>query len=81
MTVVSRGYTNEFDSSCNVKATKYMMRADLDTKAFSLMEMFARYEGDPQSYLADMQCNWFELECGAMFARLKKWGQSLTQIY
>ena len=44
------------------------------------MEMFTRYDGDPQQYLGEMQCNWFELETGEAFLRTKNWGASLKKF-
>ncbi len=69
------------DRYLNNKAAKYHLRADLAKEGFDLMSMFTRYEADPQQYLADMQCNWFELEAGDSFSRQKQWGQALKKYY
>ena len=69
------------DRYLNNKAAKYHLRADLTKEGFDLMSMFTRYEGDPQQYLADMQCNWFELEAGDSFARQKQWGMALKKYH
>ena len=69
------------DRYLNNKATKYALRSNDHSHAWELMAMFARHEGDPQMYLADMQCNWFELEAGETFGRLKMWGPALKKFY
>jgi len=69
------------DRYLNNKATKYAFRADKIVAGNDLMAMFARNEGDPQMYLASMQCNWYELEAGESHARLRQWGPALKKFY
>ena len=69
------------DRYLNNKATKYAFRADKINAGNDLMAMFARHEGDPQMYLAEMQCNWYELEAGEAHARLRQWGPALKKFY
>lgn len=69
------------DRYLNNKATKYFLRADAIPQALGTISLFTKFEGDPQQYLAEMQCSWFELEAGEAFARTKQWGLALKKFY
>eukprot|EP00605_Chrysophyceae_sp_TOSAG23-4_P000711 GSChrysophyteH1.ASY1.ANO1.795.1 assembled CDS len=69
------------DRYLNNKATKYAFRANKIAEGYDLMSMFARHEGDPQMYLAEMQCNWYELVAGEAYSRDKQWGRALKKFY
>lgn len=69
------------DRYLNNKATKYFLRADNPKSAAENMSLFARYEGDPQQYLHEMQTNWFELEAAEAWTRKKQYGQCLKKFH
>lgn len=69
------------DRYLNNKATKYFLRADAIPQALATISLFTKFEGDPQQYLAEMQCSWFELEAGEAFSRTKQWGLALKKFY
>ena len=66
----------------NNKATKYMLRNGQLTEAETTIGMFTRQEGDmavAQS-LFEMQCSWYELECGAAHFRAGAIGKALKNF-
>lgn len=67
------------DRYLNNKSTKYLLRADRIDDAVATISLFTKHEGDPQKYLADMQCSWFEVEAGDAHSRAKNWGQALKK--
>jgi peptide alpha-N-acetyltransferase len=69
------------DRYLNNKATKYFLRANKIPNAMDTIAMFTKHDGDPQQSLFDLQCVWYELECGEAFARTEQWGQSLKKFY
>ena len=69
------------DRYLNNKATKYFMRADQVAEGLATISMFTKHEGDPQQYLAEMQCSWFELEAGEALCRTKNWGPALKKFH
>ncbi|EWM30147.1 tetratricopeptide repeat-containing protein [Nannochloropsis gaditana] len=50
------------DRYLNNQTTKYLLRAGQVEAAQNVIALFAKHEGDPQVYLTDMQCMWYELE-------------------
>ena len=69
------------DRYLNNKATKYYLRADRVEDAVNTISLFTKHEGDPQQYLSDMQCSWFELEAGESACRSKAWGLALKNFH
>lgn len=69
------------DRYLNNKATKYFLRADYVSRGVATIALFTKHEGDPQSYLAEMQCNWFELEAGESHCRAKNWSMALKKFH
>lgn len=70
------------DRYINNKATKYMLRNGQLTEAETTIGMFTRQEGDmavAQS-LFEMQCSWYELECGAAHFRAGAIGKALKNF-
>lgn len=70
------------DRYLNNKACKYLLRAGRIDDALDTISMFAKHDGtDINRYLADQQCNWFELEAAEAFARKRQWGPALKKFY
>lgn len=69
------------DRYINNKATEYLLHADRVEEADATIALFTRHEGDPQQNLYDMQCMWYELECGASQLRQRKYGLALKRFF
>ncbi|DBA00108.1 TPA: hypothetical protein N0F65_000399 [Lagenidium giganteum] len=68
------------DRYINNKATEYLLHADRVEDADATIALFARHEGDPQQNLFDMQCMWYENECGKSYLRQKNYGLALKRF-
>lgn len=64
------------DRYLNTKGTKYLLRADRVKDAHTTSHLFAR-DQEGNFNIHDMQCMWFENECGESFLRQNKIGQAL----
>ncbi|ETM31097.1 hypothetical protein L914_21244 [Phytophthora nicotianae] len=69
------------DRYINNKATEYLLHADRVEEADATIALFTRHEGDPQQNLYDMQCMWYEIECGKSQLRQKKYGLALKRFF
>uniref|UniRef100_M4C5L7 Uncharacterized protein n=1 Tax=Hyaloperonospora arabidopsidis (strain Emoy2) TaxID=559515 RepID=M4C5L7_HYAAE len=69
------------DRYINNKATEYLLHADRVEEADATIALFTRHEGDPQQNLFDMQCMWYEIECGKSHLRQKKYGLALKRFF
>lgn len=69
------------DRYINNKATEYLLHADRVDEADDTIALFTRHEGDPQQNLFDMQCMWYEIECGKSQLRQKKYGLALKRFF
>ncbi|KAF1331348.1 N-terminal acetyltransferase a complex subunit nat1-like protein, partial [Globisporangium splendens] len=69
------------DRYINNKATEYLLHADRVEEADATIALFTRHEGDPQQNLYDMQCMWYEIECGQSQLRQKKYGLALKRFF
>ena len=58
----------------NSTAAKYLFRADKMADAQRMAALFTK-DGDQASNLHDMQCTWYEIECGSAHLRLQEHGQ------
>jgi N-alpha-acetyltransferase 15/16, NatA auxiliary subunit len=45
------------------------------------VSLFVKHEGDVVRTLSDLQCQWYALEAGDCFSRLRQWGPALKQFY
>lgn len=69
------------DRYLNTKATLYALRADKVETAEKTIALFTSKEGaDPQETLFDMQCMWYETECGRSFIRQGDYGRALKKL-
>lgn len=66
------------DRYLNTKCVRYALRADKVQKANEVVVLFLR-DGDSLASLYDMQCSWYELQCGHSYVRQKDWGRALKQ--
>jgi len=66
------------DRYLNTKCTRYALRAGHVETAEETVSLFLR-EGDGLISLVDMQCSWYENECGATWKRSKEYGKALKQ--
>lgn len=69
------------DRYINNKATEYLLHADRVEEADATIALFTRHEGDPQQNLYEMQCMWYEIECGKSQLRQKKYGLALKRFF
>ncbi|CEG43496.1 n-terminal acetyltransferase a complex subunit nat1-like protein [Plasmopara halstedii] len=69
------------DRYINNKATEYLLHADRVEEADATIALFTRHEGDPQQNLYEMQCMWYEIECGKSQWRQKKYGLALKRFF
>lgn len=69
------------DRYINNKATEYLLHADRVDEADATIALFTRHEGDPQQNLFDMQCMWYEIECGQSQLRQKHYGLALKRFF
>eukprot|EP01111_Echinosteliopsis_oligospora_P003410 TRINITY_DN1540_c0_g1_i1.p1 TRINITY_DN1540_c0_g1~~TRINITY_DN1540_c0_g1_i1.p1 ORF type:complete len:881 (+),score=311.21 TRINITY_DN1540_c0_g1_i1:80-2722(+) len=69
------------DRYLNTKATLYALRADRVEVAEKTIALFTSKEGaDPQDTLKDMQCMWYEIECGKSRLRTGDYGKGLKKL-
>lgn len=66
------------DRYLNTKCVRYALRADKIDVANDVVSLFLR-DGDNLISLFDMQCCWFELQCGHSYSRQKDFGRALKQ--
>ena len=64
----------------NNKCTEYFLQADRIPEAEATVALFTRHEGDPQQNLYDMQCMWYEIDCGRSHLRQKQYGKALKKF-
>ncbi|KAL4133438.1 hypothetical protein PRIC2_003755 [Phytophthora ramorum] len=69
------------DRYINNKATEYLLHADRVEEADATIALFTRHEGDPQQNLFEMQCMWYEIECGKSQLRQQKYGLALKRFF
>ncbi|CAI5743080.1 unnamed protein product [Hyaloperonospora brassicae] len=69
------------DRYINNKATEYLLHADRVEEADATIALFTRHEGDPQQNLFDMQCMWYEIECGKSHLRQEEYGLALKRFF
>jgi len=69
------------DRYINNKATEYLLHADRIEEADATIALFTRHEGDPQQNLFDMQCMWYEIECGRSRIRKEQHGLALKRFF
>eukprot|EP01137_Pigoraptor_chileana_P020676 Opistho-2@83350 len=69
------------DRYVNSKCVKYMTRADKRTEAEQTIGLFTRDGVDQADNLTDMQCMWYELECGESWRRSGDTGRALKQFH
>ena len=58
----------------NSIAAKYLFRADRISEASKMAARFTR-DGEQANNLYDMQCTWYEIECGSAHLRRDELGQ------
>lgn len=58
----------------NSTAAKYLFRADRVAEATKMAARFTK-DGEQANNLYDMQCTWYEIECGSAHLRLHELGQ------
>lgn len=69
------------DRYINNKATEYLLHVDRVEEADATIALFTRHEGDPQQNLYEMQCMWYEIECGKSQWRQKHYGLALKRFF
>ncbi|KAI9912420.1 hypothetical protein PsorP6_005219 [Peronosclerospora sorghi] len=69
------------DRYINNKATEYLLHDNRVDEADATIALFTRHEGDPQQNLFDMQCMWYEIECGKSQLRQKKYALALKRFF
>ncbi|CAH0481768.1 unnamed protein product [Peronospora belbahrii] len=69
------------DRYINNKATEYLLHADRVEEADATIALFTRHEGAPQQNLFDMQCMWYEIECGKSQMRQQNYGLALKRFF
>ncbi|XP_040197249.1 N-alpha-acetyltransferase 16, NatA auxiliary subunit [Rana temporaria] len=69
------------DRFINSKCAKYMLRANMIQEAEEMCSKFTR-EGTPaMENLNEMQCMWFQTECGGAYQRMGKYGEALKKCH
>ncbi|KAF1776763.1 N-terminal acetyltransferase A, auxiliary subunit [Phytophthora cactorum] len=74
-------HMGDLNKAADVMATEYLLHADRVDEADATIALFTRHEGDPQQNLYDMQCMWYEIECGKSQLRQKKFGLALKRFF
>ncbi|KAF7727580.1 hypothetical protein EC973_007341 [Apophysomyces ossiformis] len=69
------------DRFINSKCAKYMLRAGKIEEAEKILGLFTRRDVTPVQDLADMQCQWFNVEEGYAFLRNKEYGKALKRFH
>ncbi|KAK9808522.1 hypothetical protein WJX73_004343 [Symbiochloris irregularis] len=67
------------DRYLNSTAAKYLFRADRVSEATRMAARFTK-DGEQANNLYDMQCTWYEIECGSAHLRLHELGQALKKF-
>jgi peptide alpha-N-acetyltransferase len=67
------------DRYLNTKCTRYALRADEMQLAENTVSLFLR-DGDTLASLVDMQCSWYENECGDTYVRKGEYAKALKQF-
>jgi peptide alpha-N-acetyltransferase len=68
------------DRYLNTRCTIYMLRADQFERAEKVVVLFTKEELTGQNNLYDMQCMWWETECGNTFIRQGRWAEALKKL-
>jgi peptide alpha-N-acetyltransferase len=68
------------DRYLNTKSSRYLLRSNQVDRAISTLGLFTKDGDDVERYLSDMQCMWFEAECGEAYFRLGKRGLALKKL-
>ncbi|KAI9484379.1 NMDA receptor-regulated protein 1-domain-containing protein [Zychaea mexicana] len=69
------------DRFVNSKCAKYMLRANKVEEAEKTLALFTRKEVPAIQDLADMQCQWFNIEEGYAYLRQKEYGKALKRFH
>ncbi|EDO40471.1 predicted protein, partial [Nematostella vectensis] len=69
------------DRYVNCKCAKYQLRANQVQKAEDTCAMFTRDGLQAAENLNEMQCMWFQTECGRAYQRLGKMGEALKKAH
>ncbi|CAD6197579.1 unnamed protein product [Caenorhabditis auriculariae] len=69
------------DRYINGKCAKYLLRARKIEEATKMCAKFTR-EGDaPETFLNEMQCMWYEIECARAYRSLNDYGEALKKAH
>eukprot|EP01135_Chromosphaera_perkinsii_P005803 Nk52_evm3s366 gene=Nk52_evmTU3s366 len=69
------------DRYLNSECAKFMIRAGQCTQATNTVGLFSREGADEVDNLVEMQCMWFQLECGYSFMKEKNYGKALRKFH
>merc|ERR1712216_49963 len=67
------------DRYLNTRRTVYLLRDGQIEQAEKTVVLFTK-EGDQVNNLHEMQCMWWEIECGNAFLKQKKYGKALKKL-
>lgn len=65
------------DRYLNTKSAKYALRAGKRDEATKLLALFTKSGDDPERYMHEMQCTWFELEAAQCHFAKQELGRAL----
>eukprot|EP00126_Sphaerothecum_destruens_P007594 Sdes_comp19907_c0_seq1m12307 len=69
------------DRFLNSECAKFMIRANDISQATSIVGLFSREGADQVDNLVEMQCMWFQLECGFNHYHQKQYGKALKRFH